>query len=122
LTTRGIHHVQIAIPVGGEAAARRFYGGLLGLEELPKPRRLAARGGLWFRVGTQELHLGVDASFVPARKAHPALHWSGLPALRQELTEGGVLVREEEPLPGFRRFYVDDPFGNRLEFLEPDGA
>jgi catechol 2,3-dioxygenase-like lactoylglutathione lyase family enzyme len=121
VTTRGIHHVQIAIPVGGEPAARRFYGGLLGLEELPKPPRLAARGGLWFRLGAQELHLGADANFAPARKAHPAFQWSGLPALRQELTEGGVLVREEEPLPGFRRFYVDDPFGNRLEFLEPDG-
>ncbi|MCI4346320.1 MAG: glyoxalase [Thermoplasmata archaeon] len=120
MATRAIHHVQLSIPEGGEAAARKFYGGLLGLEELPKPPRLAARGGVWFRVGPQELHLGVEATFVPARKAHPALQWSGLAALREELTEGGVLVREEEPLPGFRRFYVDDPFGNRLEFLEPE--
>lgn len=120
MTARGIHHIQLAMPAGGEEAARRFYGGLLGLPELPKPPRLAARGGVWFRLGGQELHLGVEANFAPARKAHPALQWSGLAALREELREGGVLVREEEPLPGFRRFYADDPFGNRLEFLEPE--
>lgn len=120
MTARGIHHIQLAMPEGGEDAARRFYGGLLGLTELPKPPRLAARGGVWFRLGAQELHLGVESNFAPARKAHPALHWSGLAALREELREGGVLVREEEPLPGFRRFYADDPFGNRLEFLEPE--
>ena len=108
------------MPEGGEPAARRFYGALLGLPEIAKPPRLAARGGVWFRLGEQEIHLGVEANFAPARKAHPALRWSGLPALREELKEGGVLVREEEPLPGFHRFYADDPFGNRLEFLEPE--
>ncbi|MCI4335080.1 MAG: glyoxalase [Thermoplasmata archaeon] len=108
------------MPEGGEPAARRFYGQLLALEEIPKPPRLAARGGVWFRLGPQELHLAVESNFTPARRAHPAFHWSGLAALREELREAGVLVREEEPLPGFRRFYVDDPFGNRLEFLEPE--
>lgn len=115
-----LHHVQLAIPAGGEDQARAFYGGILGLEEIAKPSHLAARGGCWFRLGDRELHLGVEEDFRPARKAHPALLIAGLERLRAHLEASGVAVREDEPLPGYRRFYADDPFGNRLEFLEPE--
>ena len=116
----GLHHVQLAMPRGREAEARAFYGELLGLPEVPKPPNLAARGGCWFRVGDRELHLGVEEEFRPARKAHPALLVSDLATLRQRLVAAGVTVRDDEPLTGFRRFYAEDPFGNRLELLEPE--
>lgn len=114
-----LHHLQLAMPPGGEARARAFYGELLGLPELPKPPNLAARGGCWFRLGERELHLGVEPDFRPARKAHPAMLVADLAALRARLEAAGVPTREDEPLPGYHRFYADDPFGNRLEFLQP---
>ena len=116
-----IDHVQLAMPVGGEDAARAFYVGALGLVEVPKPPALAARGGAWFesQPAAVALHLGAEADFRPAKKAHPALRIADLDALAERLTAAGVAVRWDEELPGHRRFYADDPFGNRLEFLTP---
>lgn len=114
-----LHHVQLAIPPAGEDLARGFYGAVLGMEEIPKPPELARRGGAWFRSGGLEIHLGVEASFRPARKAHPGILTDDLDGLGDRLGAAGVEVRPDELLPGFRRFYVDDCFGNRLEFLQP---
>ncbi|NCP12931.1 MAG: glyoxalase [Sphingomonadales bacterium] len=114
-----LDHVQLAMPVGEEELARRFYSGLLGIPEVPKPPLLAKRGGCWFERGSLKLHLGVDLEFRPACKAHPAFIVTELASLVARLKEGDVAVDEEEPLPGFNRCYVSDPFGNRIEFLEP---
>ncbi len=114
-----LDHVQLAMPAGGEAAARAFYRDLLGLAEVAKPAALAARGGAWFGAEGLALHLGVEAGFRPARKAHPAFRVADLDALRARLEAAGHPTRTDGLLPGFRRFYADDPFGNRLEFLEP---
>jgi catechol 2,3-dioxygenase-like lactoylglutathione lyase family enzyme len=122
MRVRGIDHVQLAMPAGGEDDARAFYEGLLGLPEQPKPPNLAARGGCWFGAEGVQLHLGVEDGFRPARKAHPALLVDDLPALVRRLREAGVVVVDDEPLPGFDRVYVADPFGNRLELLEPRAA
>ena len=113
------HHVQLAMPEGAEEEARRFYGGVLGMAEVPKPEALAKRGGAWFRSGEVELHLGVEADFRPARKAHPGIRVDALAELAGRIEAGGVEVRWDDAFPGHRRFYVDDPFGNRLEFIEP---
>jgi catechol 2,3-dioxygenase-like lactoylglutathione lyase family enzyme len=111
------HHVQIAVPAGREEDARRFYGEVLGLEEVPKPPALSGRGGCWFRGGEVELHLGVEEGFRPARKAHPAMVVEDLDGLERRLRDAGHdLVRDSE-LDGYRRFHSSDPFGNRLEFL-----
>jgi catechol 2,3-dioxygenase-like lactoylglutathione lyase family enzyme len=114
-----IDHVQIAAPPGCEPAARRFYGELLGLRELPKPAALAARGGVWFAVGStgQQLHIGVEFDHVPARKAHPAFAAGDADGLAARLEAAGHPVRWDAELPGVRRFYVDDPWGNRIEVL-----
>ena len=114
-------HVQLAMPEGREDAARHFYQDLLGIPEVPKPARLAARGGVWFERGDLKVHLGVDRQFVPARKAHPAFIVADLRALMSRLAAAGVALRDDEPLDGYLRVYVDDPFGNRLELLEPTG-
>jgi catechol 2,3-dioxygenase-like lactoylglutathione lyase family enzyme len=114
-----IHHVQLACPPGREPALREFYAGVLGLDELPKPPSLAARGGCWFRGYGMELHLGVEEDFRPARKAHPGLLVAGLDAWADRLREAGYPVLFDDEFPGMRRFYTQDPNGNRLEFLEP---
>jgi catechol 2,3-dioxygenase-like lactoylglutathione lyase family enzyme len=114
----GLDHVQLACPPGGEDEARAYYGGLLGLREIEKPEALRARGGVWFECGAQQLHLGVEEDFRPARKAHPALRVESVAELRA-LAERLGDVRWDDDLPGFQRFYVDDPFGNRLEVLTP---
>jgi catechol 2,3-dioxygenase-like lactoylglutathione lyase family enzyme len=111
----GIDHVQVAAPPGCEPEARAFYGGLLGLEELAKPEPLAARGGCWFRAGGQELHVGVEEPFSPARKAHPGLVADDLDALAERLAAEGIAVEWDESIPEARRFHTADPFGNRLE-------
>lgn len=116
----GIDHVQLAAPPGCEADARRFFGELLGLAELPKPAALAMRGGLWFRCGAQEIHIGVEQDFRPAKKAHPALRLSdeaAVEALKAQLQSAGVAVREDRELVDQARFFAEDPFGNRLEFV-----
>jgi catechol 2,3-dioxygenase-like lactoylglutathione lyase family enzyme len=115
-----LHHVQLAMPRGREEEARAFYAGLLGIPEVAKPADLAARGGAWFEEGALRLHLGVDPDFRPARKAHAALLVRDLPALLGRLRAAGVAVVDVDPLPGHRRAYVADPFGNRLELLEPE--
>lgn len=107
------------MPGGGEDLARKFYGELLGLVEIPKPANLAARGGLWFHCGSLQLHLGVEADFRAAKKAHPALRVEGLGPLLGALKGAGYDVKDDEPLAGFDRAFVFDPFGNRIELLEP---
>jgi catechol 2,3-dioxygenase-like lactoylglutathione lyase family enzyme len=111
-----LDHVQVAGPPGCEAEARGFYGRLLGLRELEKPAALAARGGVWF----EQLHVGVEQDFAPARKAHPALAVGDpvqLSALAERLTGAGVPVTWDTEIPGVDRFYTEDPWGNRLELL-----
>ncbi len=115
----GLHHVQLAIPAGGEDVAREFYGGVLGMSEVVKPEVLKARGGCWFRGGGWEVHLGVEPEFVPARKAHPGVLVHGLDALADALTGAGRSVEWDPHFPGHRRLYAHDDHGNRLEFLEP---
>ena len=116
---RAIDHVQLAMPAGGERQAAQFYQGLLGLTEIPKPPHLAKRGGCWFEADGVKVHLGVEADFRPATKAHPALLVDGLAGLVERLQTAGVPVRDDEPLEGYDRVYVDDPFGNRIELMEP---
>ena|SRR5271168_2018813 len=116
-----LDHVQLAAPLGCEAAAREFYGTLLGMPELEKPATLRGRGGCWFQCGTQQLHIGVEGNFQPGRKAHPAFAVNDLDGLRKKLLARGVAVIEDEALPGTVRFYAEDPWGNRLEFLEARG-
>jgi catechol 2,3-dioxygenase-like lactoylglutathione lyase family enzyme len=118
VTVIGIDHVQVAAPPGCEAEARAFYGGLLGLEELPKPEPLRARGGAWFRAGAQELHVGVEEPFTPARKAHPGLVVDDLAALEARLSAAGLRVERDTSLAGAVRGHVADPFGNRLELRQ----
>lgn len=110
------------MPAGEEPVARRFYGEVLGLEELQKPPLLAARGGVWFGSGAVQIHLGVEPDFRPARKAHPAVRVEDLDGLAARIEAAGHEVVTDDHLPGYRRFYVADPFGNRLEFLEPAGT
>ena len=114
-----IHHVQLAMPQGREAEARAFYVDLLGIPEVTKPSNLIGRGGCWFEHSGLKIHLGVESDFRPARKAHPALLVDDLPALNSALQAAGFTVRIDEPLEGYDRIYVDDPFGNRIELLEP---
>lgn len=115
----GIDHVQLAIPTGGDDAARGFYGGVLGLIEISKPAPLAARGGVWFASGPVQVHLGIEPDFRPAKKAHPAFLVTELDALLERCRATGVAVVEAEPLAGSRRAHITDPFGNRLELIEP---
>ncbi|MET8409000.1 glyoxalase [Streptomyces sp. NPDC005195] len=121
-----IDHVQLAAPPGSEDLLRRYYVGALGMAEIPKPPVLAARGGCWFRAGAVQLHLGIEgasgdggAGFRPARKAHPGLRVTGIDAYAARLESHGAPVTWDDALPGHRRFYSEDPVGNRLEFLEP---
>jgi catechol 2,3-dioxygenase-like lactoylglutathione lyase family enzyme len=118
MTIVGIDHVQLAMPAGREEDARRFYCHLLGLPETPKPRELAKRGGVWFESSQVKIHLGVDPEFRPATKAHPALLVKDLRGLVERLRDASVPV-VDEPLAGFHRVYVTDPFGNRIELMEP---
>src|SRR5215470_2253350 len=113
-----IEHVQLAMPPNGEDLARSFYVGVLGLTEKPKPLHLAKRGGVWFEQGELKIHLGVESDFRPAKKAHPALLVEGLDELIGRCEEAGAQVVWDEPLDGFRRAYVNDPFGNRIELME----
>ena len=115
----GIDHVQLAAPAGCEDEARRFFGELLGLAEVEKPESLRSRGGVWFRVGSQQLHIGVQDGFRPARKAHPAILVAAdvLDATAQRLQGGGAKILWDQELDGARRFFTEDPWGNRIEIL-----
>ena len=116
----GLHHVQLSMPAGDEDVGRRFYIGVLGLTEIPKPPTLAARGGFWCRAGALEIHLGVEKEFHPARKAHPGILVTDIDALAERLVVNGVPVEWDDNFPGHRRFYAADCWGNRLEFLQAD--
>jgi catechol 2,3-dioxygenase-like lactoylglutathione lyase family enzyme len=118
VTLAAVDHVQLAAPPGSEDALRAYYGDVLGMTEIPKPPVLAARGGCWFAAGAVQLHLGVESDFRPARKAHPGLRVTGIEAYARRLEKLGAKVVWDENLPGHKRFYSEDPVGNRLEFLE----
>ena len=115
MTVLGLDHVQVAIPKDGEDEARAFYAGVLGLEEIPKPEPIRARGGVWFRAGAQELHLGVEEPFAAARKAHPGLVADDLAPLRERLSAAGIAFEDDDKISGVERLFVSDPFGNRIE-------
>ncbi|MGB6675900.1 MAG: VOC family protein [Terriglobales bacterium] len=112
-----IDHVQLAMPVGAEEAARYFYRDLLGMVEVPKPSELAKRGGCWFESGSVQIHLGVEKDFRPAKKAHPALLCRDYSTLINQLRSAGVDVTEVDDIPGVRRCHIHDPFGNRIELI-----
>jgi catechol 2,3-dioxygenase-like lactoylglutathione lyase family enzyme len=114
-----LDHVQLAMPAGGEARAREFYQGVLGIPEVPKPPDMAKRGGCWFENGELKVHLGVEPEFRPARKAHPAFIASDLAALLALFRSAGSPVTEDRSLAGYYRIFVQDPFGNRIELMEP---
>lgn len=117
-TFQGIDHVQLAAPKGCEEKARYFYGSVLQLKEIPKPENLKRRGGCWFLCGNQEIHIGVEEEFKPAKKAHPGFIVKNLQNLKKVLLENGFEINVEPPIEGRNRLHVNDPFGNRLEFLE----
>jgi SAM-dependent methyltransferase len=120
----GVDHIQLAGPKGCEAEARQFYSQLLGWKEIPKPMKLRHRGGVWFRCGIHEVHIGVQESFVPATKAHPGLYVRNIGGFRAYLIQNNVNIIEDDNRAeeGVNRFYLTDPFGNRLEFLERSSA
>jgi catechol 2,3-dioxygenase-like lactoylglutathione lyase family enzyme len=113
-----IDHIQLAMPRGEEERARLFYAGVLGLTELPKPPDLAKRGGAWFTSHGVNVHLGVEAEFRPAMKAHPAFRVADLEGIERRARQGGYRIVQDEPLPGYNRIFVYDPFGNRIELME----
>jgi catechol 2,3-dioxygenase-like lactoylglutathione lyase family enzyme len=113
-----LDHVQIAIPVGGEALARAFYAGILGMPELPKPVLMQLRGGAWFACGDRQIHLGAEVNFQPAKKAHPAFIVRDLDALCTLLRASGYPVLKNEELPEVQRVFTEDPFGNRIELIQ----
>jgi catechol 2,3-dioxygenase-like lactoylglutathione lyase family enzyme len=112
-----LDHVQLAMPAGGERTAEAFYCGVLGFTREPKPENLARRGGCWFRRGRVSVHLGVETDFRAAKKAHPAFVVDGFDALVERFANIGVEFRADDELPGVRRGYVEDPFGNRIELI-----
>ncbi|MFD1849915.1 VOC family protein [Oceanobacillus bengalensis] len=113
-----IDHVQLAAPVGGEEKAREFYKGLLGFQEIEKAPLLQKNGGVWFAIGAVHLHIGIEDPFIPARKAHPAIRVRNLASMKKYLMDQNVSFQVDNKLPGANRFYLSDPFGNRIEFLE----
>lgn len=116
----GLHHVQVVVPAGTEERVRGYYGAVLGLPEIEQPPAIAARGGVWFAVGDQELHVGVEEPFRPALKAHPCLLVTDVDAAAGAVAAAGGEVRWDEQIPGVRRFHTDDPFGNRVEVRQAD--
>jgi catechol 2,3-dioxygenase-like lactoylglutathione lyase family enzyme len=114
-----VDHVQLAAPPGSEERLRTYYVDVLGMTEIPKPPVLAARGGCWFQAGVVQLHLGIETDFRPAKKAHPGLRVTGIESYAARLEAHQAPVTWDDDLPGHKRFYCEDPVGNRLEFLEP---
>jgi len=119
MPVRRIDHILIAMPPGREAEARAFYQGILGLTEQVKPPQLAARGGCWFESGDLEVHLGVEKNFIPARKAHPAFIVDDLAGMVEKAEQARLRVTADERIEGCDRRHIDDPFGNRIELIEP---
>ncbi|RXY99437.1 VOC family protein [Fictibacillus sp. S7] len=115
---KGIHHVQLCIPPGAEDQARSFFSGILGFQEIEKPESLKPNGGLWYQMGKQELHLGIENIPLQKRKSHPAFEVAQLDSVKKHLLSHGLAVKEEIKIPGLSRFSFRDPFGNRIEFLE----
>lgn len=115
-----LDHVQLAMPAGREAEAVAFYEGILGIAQVPKPNHLATRGGCWFEDGDLKVHLGVDPDFRPTTKAHPAFIVDDVRSLARAAVAAGFAVKDDEPLDGYDRVYVTDPFGNRVELMQPD--
>ena len=113
-----VDHIQLAAPIGSEDEARSFFQGVLSLNEVEKPQELKKNGGVWFSNGHIHIHVGIEEPFAPAKKAHPAFEVSDIEALASQITGKGVDIKYDDRLPGAKRFYVNDPFGNRLEFLE----
>lgn len=113
-----LDHILLAMPAGGEADARKFYRDILGIPEAAKPADLVARGGCWFESGEVKVHLGVEKNFAPARKAHPAFIVDDLADLTAVLQRAGHRISHDQPLEGYNRIFVDDPFGNRIELME----
>ena len=113
-----IDHVQLAAPIGSEDLARSFFQDILSLPEVEKPEELKKNGGVWFSNGQVHLHVGVEDSFQPAKKAHPAFEVDDIDAFAAHIRSKGLEIQVDDKLPGAKRFYVDDPFGNRLEFLQ----
>lgn len=120
MTVYALDHVQLAMPPSGESQARQFYGSILGLTEIPKPPNLAARGGAWFQCGSIQIHLGVEADFRPAKKAHPAFLVANLGQVTENLRQAGYKIKyDQEPIEDYDRAFTEDPFGNRIELLQP---
>jgi catechol 2,3-dioxygenase-like lactoylglutathione lyase family enzyme len=120
MTITRVHHVQITIPEGAEEEGQRFYCGVLGLRDVPKPLELKNRGGFWLRVGDVDVHVGTETRDRGAlTKAHVAYQVSDLAAWRHRFEAAGIEIGDSVPIPGFSRFEIRDPFGNRIEFLEP---
>ena len=121
MTILALHHVQLAMPPDGESRATDFYEGILGIPRVAKPAHLEARGGCWFESSSVRVHLGVEPGFRTAEKAHTAFLVDDLDGLRRSLADAHVPIIDDEPLGGFDRFYIADPFGNRIEILASDG-
>jgi catechol 2,3-dioxygenase-like lactoylglutathione lyase family enzyme len=115
---KAIDHIQLAAPKGSEDTARKFFKDILGFDEVEKPEELKKRGGVWFTFGNYQIHIGIEESFSPAKKAHPAFEVENIEELKNHLITNGVNVIEDDKLPGAKRFYISDPFGNRMELLE----
>lgn len=113
-----IDHVQLAAPKGSEEKAREFFQGIFGLSEIEKPEELKKRGGVWFKFGNNQIHIGIEEPFTPAKKAHPAFEIENIEELKQHLNAHEVNYIVDNNLPGANRIYVNDPFGNRIELLE----
>jgi catechol 2,3-dioxygenase-like lactoylglutathione lyase family enzyme len=115
-----LHHAQITIPIGAEEQARQFYCELLGLPEIDKPETLAGRGGFWVQLGDTEMHIGVENGVDrAATKAHLAYEVSDVGHWRERLRANGIVILDSIPIPGYERFECRDPFGNRVEFIQP---
>ncbi|MEB2494621.1 VOC family protein [Peribacillus frigoritolerans] len=115
---KSIDHIQLAAPKGSEETARKFFKNILGFDEVEKPEELKKRGEVWFEFGNYQIHIGIEEPFYPAKKAHPAFEIENIEELKKHLVTNGIDVIEDDKLPGAKRFYIYDPFGNRMELLE----
>jgi len=115
---KAIDHIQLAAPKGSEDTARKFFKNILGFDEVEKPEELKKRGGVWFEFGNYQIHIGIEEPFYPAKKAHPAFEIENIEELKKHLVTNSIDVIEDDKLPGAKRFYISDPFGNRMELLE----